>query len=180
MTGNRMHKYVLALCLAGLTAGLSAGCTAGSMAGRPAGPLQVQREEPGVILCASERTSGGVRLVGKLHEGAYPITNVQLQYRLAGFSDAPPTIAAGSTGLQLAEPRTTAATYRKGSKEVSYTVDAGHLRGKVLWYRWLVSYSGGVDATDIHRTSLDEAGLPRAAGTPGPDTSIALPVSRRR
>jgi hypothetical protein len=170
-----MNKYVLALCIAGLTAG----CAAGTGAGRSAGPLQVQRDEPGVILCASERTGGGVRLVGKLHEGVYPITNVQLQYRLAAFSDAPPTVA-GGTGLQLAEPRTTPGTYRKGSKEVSYTIAADNLRGKVLWYRWLVSYAGGVDATDIHRTSLDEAGVPRSAGTPGPDTSIAQPVSRRR
>ena len=170
-----MKKLVLALCIAGLTSG----CAAGMSGGGSAGPLQLKRDEPGVILCGSERTGGGVRLVGKLHEGIYPITNVTLQYRLADFSDAPPA-APGSGGLQLTTPRTAPGTYRKGSKEVSYSIAAEHLRGKVIWYRWLVSYSGGVDATDIHRTSLDEAGLPRAAGTPGPDTSIALPVSRRR
>jgi hypothetical protein len=170
-----MKKLVLALCLAGLTSG----CATGMSGGGSAGPLAIQRDEPGVILCGSERTGGGIRLVGKLHEGIYPITNVTLQYRLADFSDAPPA-APGSGGLQLTTPRTAPGTYRKGSKEVSYSIAAEHLRGKVIWYRWLVSYSGGVDATDIHRTSLDEAGLPRAAGTPGPDTSIALPVSRRR
>lgn len=157
------------------------GC-ATSMSGGSAGPLQLKRDEPGVILCGSERTGGGIRLVGKLHEGIYPITNVTLQYRLAGFSDAPPAVP-GQGGLQLTEPRTAKGVYRKGAKEVSYTIDgeaARSMRDKVLWYRWIVTYEGGVDATDIHRTSLEEAGLPRATGTPGPDTSIALPVSRRR
>jgi hypothetical protein len=175
-----MNKHrMAALCLAMLTA---SGCATSMSGGGPAGPLSVKRDEPGVILCASERTGGGIRLVGKLNEGLYPITNVTLQYRLADFSDAPPALP-GSGGLQLTDARTAKGTYRKGSKEVSYSIDADAaraMRGKVLWYRWIVTYEGGVDTTDIHRTSLDEAGLPRAATTPGPDTSIALPVSRRR
>ncbi len=173
-----MKKFVLAVCLAGLS-----GCATSMSGGTSAGPLQVKRDEPGVILCASERTGGGIRIVGKVNEGIYPITNVTLQYTLAGFSDAPPAVPGGSAGLQLTEPRSVKGSYRKGSKEVSYTIDgdaARVLRDKVIWYRWIVAYEGGSDATDIHRTSLEEAGLPRAVGTPGPDTSIALPSSARR
>jgi hypothetical protein len=173
-----MNRLVLALCLIGLS-----GCATSSMTGGgSAGPLQIARDEPGVILCASERVGGGIRIVGKLNEGIYPITNVTLQYKLAGFSDAPPALP-GQGGLQLTEPRTAKGSYRKGSKEVSYVIDADaarSLRDKVFWYRWVVTYQGGVDVTAIHRTSLEEAGLPRSAGTPGPDSSIALPVSRRR
>lgn len=173
-----MNKNRLALL--GLL--LLSGCATSMGAGSSAGPLSIKRDEPGVILCGSERTGGGIRIVGKLNEGIYPITNVTLQYRLADRSDAPPAVPV-SGGLQLSEPRSAKGTYRKGSKEVSYSIDADaarSLRDKVLWYRWIVTYEGGSDATDIHRTSLDEAGLPRAPGTPGPDTSIALPVGRRR
>ena len=172
-----MKKLVLALAMMTLT-----GCAAGVGGGRSAGSLEIRREQPGVVLCASERVGGGIRIVGKLHEGIYPVTGVTLQYKLAGFSDAPPA-APGEGGLQLTDARSAKGTYKKGSKEVSYTIDADaarSLRDKVIWYRWIIASEGGTDATDIHRTSLDEAGLPRATGTPGPDTSIALPVSRRR
>lgn len=177
-----MKKLVATVAIASMLAG----CT--TLVGRPAEPLQVQRDEPGVVLCMSERVGGGIRIVGKLNEGIYPITKVTLEYRLAGVSDAVPAIAGQSTGgLQLTEPRTAKGTYRKGAKEVSYTIDADDarsLRDKVLWYRWYITYDRGgserIDATSIHRTSMDEAGLPRSIGTPGPDASVAVPTTRRR
>ena len=172
-----LSRGVTAFALATL-----AGCS--TMTGQPAEPLQAKRDEPGVILCASERVGGGIRIVGKLNEGIYPITSVTLEYRLAGFSEAvPATPGTSPGGLILTQPRTAKGTYRKGSKEVSYTIDADTARGlrdKVIWYRWLIGYGGKVDATTIHRTSLDEAGLPRAIGTPGPDTSVAQPTTSRR
>ena len=92
-----------------------AGCS--TMVGQPTEPLQVKRDEPGVVLCMSERAGGGIRLVGKLNEGIYPITKVTLEYRLAGVSDAVPAIAGESTGgLQLTEPRSAKGSYRKGAK----------------------------------------------------------------
>jgi hypothetical protein len=156
------------------------------MVGKPAEPLQVKRDEPGVVLCMSERVGSGIRIVGKLNEGIYPVTRVTLEYRLADASDAVPAIPGpGTGGMQLTEPRTAKGTYRKGSKEVSYTIDdARSLRDKVIWYRWNIAYDRGgtekIDATSIHRTSIDEAGLPRSIGTPGPDASVALPTTRRR
>lgn len=160
------------------------GCT--TMVGLPAEPLSIEREEPGVILCQSERAGGGIRLTGKLSAGIWPITRVTLEYRIADPSD--PVPATGEDGvLVMSNARSTRVDYRKGSESVSYTIDANAaraLQGKVLWYRWIVTYDrkGSVrtDVTEIHRTSLDEAGLPRAPGNPGPDSSVALPVTRRR
>jgi hypothetical protein len=89
--------------------------------------------------------------------------------------------------LELAGARSQKVNYRKGAREVVYTIDADAargLRGKVLWYRWIITYDKGgsarTDATEVHRTSLEEAGLPRAADAPGPDASVALPTTHRR
>ncbi len=166
-----------------LAAALS-GCS--TMTGKQAEPLSIQRDEPGVILCQSERAAGGIRLVGRLNVGIYPITRVTLEYRIADASDPVPAVNENGR-LTLSGPRTDRGQYRKGAEEVSYAIDANAaraLQGKVLWYRWVISYDRGgsvrTDATAIHRTSLDEAGLPRAPGNPGPDSSVALPVSARR
>jgi len=180
----RIRAIVL---VATLAAGLLSGCT--TMVGRPAPPLLAKREEPGVILCMSERVrGGGIRIVGKLNIGIYPITRAVLEYRITDVSDPVPTTPDESgRRLVLSGARASKVDYRKGSGDVSFTLDADaarNLRGKVLWYRWLVTYqrggSEGIEVTEIHRTSLEEAGLPRDAGSPGPDSSVALPTSRRR
>jgi hypothetical protein len=176
-------KKIVAVTL--LTAML-AGCS--TMTGQSAEPLLAKREEPGVVLCMSERAGNGLRLVGRINQGIYPITGVSLQWRTTGFADSVPGIPGEAPGgMVLAEPRSTKVNYRKGANEVSYDIGADAARGlrdKVIWYRWLVTYDHGgtprIDATAIHRTSIEEAGLPRATGTPGPDTSVALPVSARR
>ena len=159
---------------------LVSGCT--SLVGRPATPLTTKRDEPGVVLCQSERISGGIRLVGKLEKGIYPINNIVLEYRTASLSEPAPTVVGQGGKLMLASPRSEKIAYRKGADEVSFSIGADAARslaGKVLWYRWVVQYgSGYADATDVHRTSLDEAGLPRSPGTPGPDSSIAPPHRR--
>jgi len=180
----RIRAIVLA---ATVGAGLLSGCA--TMVGRPAPPLLAKREEPGVILCMSERVrGGGIRIVGKLNMGIYPITRAVLEYKIADVSDpVPATPDERGRALVLTGARSTKVDYRKGSGDVSYTIDgdaARNLRGKVLWYRWLVTYqrggSEGLEATEIHRTSVEEAGLPRDPGSPGPDSSVALPTTRRR
>jgi hypothetical protein len=180
----RLRAIVLAATFA---AGLLSGCS--TLVGRPAPPLLAKRDEPGVILCMSERVSGGgIRLVGKLNTGIYPITRAVIEYRSADVSDAvPATPDERGKKLVLTSPRATKVNYRKGAGDVSFTLDGDDVRslqGKVLWYRWLITYqrggSEGVEVTDIHRTSLEEAGLPRDAYAPGPDSSVALPTARRR
>lgn len=173
------------LLAAAAAASLLAGCS--TLAGKPAAPLLAKREEPGVVLCMSQRAGAGLRLVGRLNQGIYPITRATVQYRIADVSDAVPATSEGGRGLELLSPRSTKVPYRKGADEVVFTVDgdaARALRGKVLWYRWIIAYDRGgserTDVTAIHRTSLDEAGLPRAAGNPGPDMSVAEPTKRRR
>lgn len=180
----RVRAIVLA---ASIAAGLLSGCS--TLAGRPTLPLLAKRDEPGVILCMSERIrGGGIRIVGKLNAGIYPITRAVIEYRSADVSDPVPA-APDERGrkLVLSSPRATKVNYRKGAGEVSFTIDAEDarsLRGKVLWYRWLVTYQRGggegTEVTEIHRTSLEEAGLPRDPGAPGPDSSVALPTTRRR
>ena len=166
-----------------LATAISSGCSTMG-AGRPAPPLTIRHDEPTIVVCLSERTeNGGLRLVGKLDPGIYPVTRAMLEYRTAGPSDAPPTVTAPGGGLTLAAARSEKVAYRKGADEVVFNIEgdaARSLRGKVLWYRWIVEYGSGSTATDIHRTSLEEAGVPRSATTPGPDTSIALPSARRR
>lgn len=174
------------LVAAAVVAAMLAGCS--TLSGRPATPLVSKRDEPGVVLCMSEQTSGGgIRIVGRFEKGIYPVTRVTLEYRTATPSDAAPTTVGPGGRLMLANARAERITYRKGSDEVSFSIagDAARsLRGKVLWYRWIVEYdrNGSMynDVTDVHRTSLEEAGLPRAPGSPGPDSSIALPTTRRR
>lgn len=173
------------LLVAVLVAGMVSGCS--TMAGRPTTALSIQRDEPGVVLCMSERTGGGgIRIIGKLETGVFAITRATIQYRTAGPSDAVPAAPAGSR-LELTGARSEKVAYRKGAGEVVFAIDADaarNLRGKVLWYRWIIEYdrngSPFTDVSDIHRTSIEEAGVPRAASTPGPDTSVALPTTRRR
>jgi len=181
-TAARSSMVATALALSVL-----AGCT--TMAGRPAEPLLVKRETPGVVLCQSARSSdGGIRIIGKLEKGIYPITRATIQYKIATPSDSvPATVTAGGKSLELMGGRSEKVAYRKGADEVVFGVDpdaARGLRGKVLWYRWIIEYDRGgsvrLDATDLHRTSLEEAGLPRSAGSPGPDSSVGLPSSTRR
>lgn len=168
------------------TAFVASGCA--TMAGRPTSPLTAKREVPGVVLCTSERTSGGgIRIIGQVDPGIYPITRAAIEYRIAGASEAPPTAPDATGRLALPGARSEQVKYQKGAKSVAYSIDADavrNLRDKVIWYRWLVTYDRGgsprIDATDVHRTSAEEAGLPRAVGAPGPDTSVALPVTRRR
>ncbi|MFN2426765.1 MAG: hypothetical protein ABR587_10020 [Candidatus Binatia bacterium] len=166
---------------------LASGCT--TMAGRPAVPLLSKRPEPGVVLCLSERTAGGgIRIIGKLNQGNFPITRATIETRTAPVSDPVPA-AADDNGrtLVLSNPRPNKVNYRKGAGDVSFAIDGNTLRSlgdKVIWYRWIIAYDAGgterVQITDIHRTSLEEAGLPRAPGSPGPDSSVSLPVTTRR
>ncbi|HEY2774595.1 MAG TPA: hypothetical protein VGK20_11170 [Candidatus Binatia bacterium] len=182
-TSAGKYARLAALALSTSVALLS-GCT--SMMGRPTSPLVVKREIPGVVLCMSERSdNGGLRIVGKVDPGIYPITKATIQYRLAGPSDPVPADAV-SGRLELAKPRSETVPYRKGSNQVSFSIDGEAVRalvGKVIWYRWTLEYSrggsSGSDITEIHRTSLEEAGLPRAPYTPGPDASVA-PATHRR
>jgi hypothetical protein len=164
---------------------LASGCT--SLVGRPATPLTIKREDPGIVLCQSERVGGGIRLIGVLDKGIYPITRVTLEYKTASPSETAPTVTSPGGKLALANARAEKVAYRKGADEVSFTISADAARSlanKVLWYRWIVEYdrNGSMynDVTDVHRTSIDEAGLPRSPGTPGPDSSVALPTTRRR
>lgn len=184
-THSTARRTMAAAVAAVAAATLLAGCS--TLVGKPAAPLLAKREEPGVVLCMSQRAGAGLRLVGRLNQGIYPITRATVQYRIADVSDPVPASTAEGDGLQLTNARSTKVNYRKGAEEVVYTVDgdaARALRGKVLWYRWIVTYDRGgserTDVTAIHRTSLDEAGLPRAAGNPGPDMSVAEPTTRRR
>ena len=177
---TRLAAFVLVL-------GMASGCST-TLAGRPAPPLTIERDEPTIVLCASERTQGGgLRLIGKLDPGIHPVTRASIEYRTTGPADAPPTVAAPGGGLALAGARSEKVAYRKGSNEVTFDIggdSARSLAGKVLWYRWVIEYGSGGSAyntvTDVHRTSLEEAGAPRSASTPGPDASVALPSSRRR
>lgn len=165
---------------------VAAGCA--TMAGRPSAPLDVKRENPGVVLSTSERTAaGGIRIIGRLDPGIHPITRASIEYRLAGPSDAPPTSPDPSGRLALAGARSEQVRYEKGSKEVVYAIDPRAVRNlgdKVIWYRWIITYNRGgsakADVTDVLRTSAEEAGLPRSVTTPGPDTSVALPTTGRR
>jgi hypothetical protein len=160
-----------------VAAGFLAGCS--TLVGRPTRPLLAKRDEPGVVLCLSQRSaSGGIRLVGRLEPGIYPIRRAAIEYRTAAVSDAVPAVA-GERGVLELGGRTEKVPYRAGMTEVTFDVGpdaARSLRDKVLWYRWIVEYDRGgslrTDRTDIHRTSYDEAGLPRAAGNPGPDASV--------
>lgn len=166
---------------------LTTGCT--TLIGRSTQPLLAKRDEPGVELCLSERTDrGGIRIVGRLNQGIYPITRASIQYRTAGASDpVPATTADNGRDLVLVGPRTEKVAYRKGATEVSFTVDpeaARALGDKVIWYRWIIDYDRGgsprTEATAIHRTSVAEAGLPRATAEPGPDSSVVMPGARQR
>lgn len=177
-------------CIAGLLAAAAAasllgGCS--TLVGKPAAPLLAKREEPGVMLCMSQRAGAGLRLVGRLNQGIYPITRATVQYRIADVSDPVPASTAEGDGLQLVNARSTKVPYRKGADDVVFTIDGDAARAlgdKVLWYRWIITYDRGgserTDVTAIHRTSLPEAGLPRAAGRPGPDMSVVQPTTRRR
>jgi hypothetical protein len=168
------------LLIAAASAMLTAGCA--TLVGRPAKPLDLKRDQPGVDLCLSERAGGGIRLLGRMNVGVYPVTRVTLQYKTAEPQDAVPATDVGGR-LELSGPRSEKVDYRSGAKEVTYTIGADaarSLRGKVLWYRWIVESQGGVEASAIHRTSLEEAGLPRAPYNPGPDASVAPGTTRRR
>ena len=174
-----------ALLLLAAATGLVSGCA--TMSGKQTSPLTTRREIPGVVLCMSERTAGGgIRIVGRVDPGIYPITGATLEYRVAGPSEDAPTAPDQGGGLMLAGARTAKVQYEKGSHEVAYTIEPGGMRNlgdKVLWYRWLLGYERGsqrVDATEVHRTSADEAGLPRAPGSPGPDASVATPATTSR
>ena len=178
------HAAMLSIAV---SVGLLSGCTA--MVGRPTSPLTAKRDEPGVMLCMSERVSGGgIRIVGQLNPGIYPITGASIEYRSAGPSDAvPATSETGGKGLVLTGAHSEKVEYRKGAKTVTFTIGADaarNLRDKVLWYRWTIGYdrngSPASEVSEIHRTSLEEAGLPRDAWNPGPDSSVALPSARRR
>lgn len=157
---------------------LAAGCT--TLIGRPTSPLLAKRDEPGVVLCLSERTSsGGIRILGRLENGIYPIERVSIEYRTAGPSDPVPAMRGDDGKLDLNDARTEKVPYRKGSDSVAFDVSADAARSlgeKVIWYRWIVDYDRGgstrSDRTDIHRTSVAEAGHPRSATSPGPDTSV--------
>jgi hypothetical protein len=181
-----LHSRLDRMAAVAVTMALLSGCTA--LAGRPASPLTIKHEEPTIVLCMSQRTSdGGLRLIGKLDPGIHPVMRATLEWRTAAPEDAPPTIAGAGGRLVLATPRSEKVTYRKGANEVAYEVGgdgARSLRGKVLWYRWILEYTSGGSAyntvTDVHRTSLEEAGQPRSAGTPGPDSSVAPATTRRR
>lgn len=160
---------------------LAAGCT--TLIGKPTSPLLAKREEPGVALCLSERTSsGGVRIIGRLEKGIYPIQRVSIEYRTAGPSDAVPAATGEDGRLDLLDARSEKVAYRKGADDVTFDVSADAARSlgeKVIWYRWIVDYdrNGSLrsDRTDIYRTSVDEAGHPRSAVSPGPDTSVVAP-----
>lgn len=160
------------------------GCS--TLVGRPASPLLAKRDEPGVVLCLSERTAGGgIRLVGRLETGIYPIRRAAIEYRTADVSAAVPAAPGEDGPLELTAARTEKVAVRSGAKEVVFDIGPDAARGlgdKVLWYRWIVEYDRNgslrTDRTDIHRTSREEAGLPRAAGNPGPDASVAAPVKR--
>lgn len=166
---------------------LLSGCA--SLVGKPAPPLLAQRDEPSVVLCQSQRIrGGGIRLIGRLNRGIYPLTGATIQYRSAGVSDSVPatTDPKGQT-LVLANPGSSKGAYRKDDDLVEYVIDGADVRrlgDKVIWYRWIIDYDRGgsrrSEATDIHRTSYEEAGLPRDPGSPGPDSSVGLPASRRR
>jgi len=159
----------------------------GCAASKPPAALS-SRKEPAVVLCSSQRTDGGgLRIIGRLDPGIYPITRTAIEYTIAEASSAPPATP-DETGKRylLTGSRTESVSWRKGSNEVPYTISADaarRLSGKVVWYRWIVEYDRGSLAsteTDVHRTSLEEAGLPRSASTPGPDGSIAMPASRKK
>jgi hypothetical protein len=184
----RPHSAARAAVVLALAASmLTAGCS--TLVSRSTRPLLARRDEPGVELCLSKRTDhGGIRIIGRLNQGIYPVTRATIQYRTAGVSDpVPATTADNGRDMVLVSPRSEKVAYRKGSPEVSFTVDpeaARALGDKVIWYRWIIDYDQGGSArsqiTAIHRTSVEEAGLPRAAGEPGPDSSVALPGARRR
>lgn len=184
ITTNNVGRTIL---VAALSAGLLAGC--GAMSGKAAPPLLAKREIPGVILCMSQRTvGGGLRLVGKVDPGIYPITRATIEYRSAGVSDAVPAVVdPSSKRFELTGSRSEPVKYARGSSEVVFVVspqNARTLQGKSLWYRWTLTYDKGgsmrTDQTEIHRTSLEEAGVPRDVGALGPDASVALPVARKR
>jgi len=177
---NQLATRVATVLLMALLPGCSA------LVGRATTPLTARRSEPGVVLCMSERVGGGIRIVGRLEKGIYPITRATLQYKIGSPSEPVPASPASNV-LELQGGHAENVSYRNGDDEVAFTIDgdaARALRGKVLWYRWIIEYGrgGGADShrTDLHRTSLEEAGLPRSAGTPGPDSSVALPSSARR
>lgn len=182
-TSPTPKSQFLALVLA---AGMLSGCS--GMIGRAAPPLLAKREIPGVVLCMSQRTSGGgMRLTGQIEEGNFPITRAAIEYRSANVSDPiPASVSEETKRLELTGTRTETVPYRAGAKDVSFNISPEAMRslsGKVLWYRWIISYDRGgqrSDVSGIHRASYAEAGLPRDAGAPGPDSSVVLPSSHKR
>lgn len=174
-----LRPFVAAALLAAMTAGCSA------MPGRGAGVALSRRDEPSVVLCLSQRTSGGgLRLVGRVETGTFPILGAQVEYRTADPSDPPPAATEGGE-FELTGARTQKVDVRKGAEDVSFSIDpeaARRLGDKVIWYRWTIRYGRGggerASRTAIHRTSLEEAGVPRDPSQPGPDSSVA-PLARR-
>ena len=173
------RETAMPLIAAALAATLAAGCST-MMVGRPAASLTLKHDDPRIVECLSERTeNGGLRLIGKLEDGIYPVSRATLEYRTAGPSDAAPTAVASGGGMALANARSEKVAYRKGADAVVFDIEgdgARSLRGKVLWYRWVLEYDRGgspyKNVTDVYRASLEEAGVPRSATTPGPDSSI--------
>lgn len=180
-SARRAAVLAFAACCTGLLLG---GCT--TLIGRPTSPLLAKRDEPGVVLCLSQRTAGGgIRLVGRMEAGIYPVTRVAIEYRTAEVSAAVPAAPGEDGPFELVDARREKVATRSGAKEVTFDIGPDAARGlgdKVVWYRWIVEYDRGgslrTDRTAIHRTSAAEAGLPRAAANPGPDASVAPSVRR--
>lgn len=164
-----------------VVAALTAGCSA--MPGRPPGTALMKRDEPSVVLCTSERTAdGGIRLIGRLETGKYPISGAEIEYRTAEASDPPPVTTSGRE-FELSGATKRKGEFSKSEPVVTFTIapDAARRLGdKVVWYRWTVLYGSGSARTAVHRTSVAEAGLPRAANEPGPDSSVAPGTARGR
>lgn len=180
MNSATLRRAASIAVLVGL-AGMAAGCA--TLTGRPTSPLLAKHDEPGVMLCLSERTpSGGIRLIGRIEGGLYPIQRASIEYRTAGPSEQVPADSGENGKLDLIGGRTEKVAYRKGAQEITFDISAETTRNlgdKVIWYRWVLDYdkNGSLrsDRTDIHRTSVDEAGHPRSTTSPGPDASVVAP-----
>ncbi|MBI5506562.1 MAG: hypothetical protein HY899_17355 [Deltaproteobacteria bacterium] len=181
MHATRFGFIVAALALASLT-GL-AGC--GAMQGRRDGA-----REPGIALATSHLTKdGGLRIVAKVETGTYQLGKASISYTVGDPGRAAPLAAAEpGAALDLVRATTEGADVDRGDDEVSFTLDRralAELADRCLWYRWNVSLDDGSGGgrtirSDFYRTSRGEAGLPRAAQAPGPDTSFVVPATSKR
>ncbi len=182
MYATRFAQTFAALTLA-LT--MSSGCAAMQGRGAHAGS-----HEPGIVLASSHLTKdGGLRLVAKVETGTYRLGKASLTYALGDPARNPPLASTGrSADVELVRPTTEAGVVDRDSGEVSFTLNRralAELAERCLWYRWSVSLGGGqrgdrVLSSGFYRTSRGEAGLPRAADVPGPDTSFVVTAATGR